>query len=79
MTEEFNLSEKEQMILSFEDKIFYYRKEDVKEFIKRIKKELHKRDLDNYIGLCYSIKDIEDGKGIVLSKWIDKLLRDKLI
>jgi len=44
-----------------------------KELIEEIIKEIKKRDLLDYIGLCYSVKDIEEGKGIPLGEWLHKL------
>ena len=40
MVEEFNLSEKEQVLVFIEDKYNYYKTKDVKEFIKRLKEEM---------------------------------------
>jgi hypothetical protein len=85
MTDKFTTLSANHLTLDFEPlklkcmRDWLYREENVKEFIRLLKNEIHKRDLDNYMGLCYTVIDIDSGKGIVLSDWIDKLAGDKLI
>jgi len=70
MTEEFNLSEKEQMKQIFGESIFYFKREDVKEFIRLFKEIL----LNNY--------DYENFSEVTrnsIFEDIDKLAGDKLI
>jgi|WetSurSiteA1Bulk_404760.scaffolds.fasta_scaffold162947_2 hypothetical protein len=44
-----------------------------KEILEEVKKEIIKRGLENYMGFCYSIEDINKGIGITLLKWLEKL------
>ena len=63
MVEEFNLSEKEQVLVFIEDKYNYYKTKDVKEFIKRLK------EVFRYSSLW---------KGDSIGEEIDKLAGEKL-
>lgn len=43
------------------------------EAIKEVIIEIKKRDLTEYMGLCFSIKDINNGLGLPLLTWLEKL------
>ena len=64
------------------DTIEFIEVQDVKSSLsnlkKRLKEEIYKRDLNNFMGYCYSIQDINEGKGIILSLWIDKLFNEEI-
>ena len=72
---EFNLSEKEQMTQIFGDSVFYFKKEDIKEFIKRLK-EAQINLWENY-GDGKKPYDVDEFS-IMLNKEIDKLVGEKL-
>ena len=75
MEKEFNLSEKEQMTQIFGDSVFYFKKEDIKEFIKRLK-EAQINLWENY-GDGKKPYDVDEFS-IMLNKEIDKLVGEKL-
>jgi recombinational DNA repair protein RecR len=66
MTEEFNLSEKSKLSNNIKELTVYYEKEDVKEFIKKLKDQ-------------HFCCDFLEGDVCQMCKDIDKLAGDKLI
>ncbi len=60
---EFSLSEKRRSIFEPEAKLFYYKEKDIKEFIRLLKEELHKK-----------IPNLREGWSMTIDKEIDKLV-----
>lgn len=69
MTQEFNLSERRQILKLFDEQFYYYKEENVKEFIRLLKIECQK----------HKAIDWEDEGYMLAYEIIDKLAEDKLI